>query len=87
MESEFVNCIKQVELENNMLLVIKVNGLTKKSEEIKEDLSTPEKLLLELNEKKRKLSADSSLLKFSRQYIHFKKNNETLSVSILNFCL
>ena len=56
MESEFVKCIKQAELENNMALVIKGNGLKRKSEETKQDLSTLEKQLRELNEKKRKLS-------------------------------
>ena len=56
MESEFVECIKQAELENNMALVIKGNGLKRKSEETKQDLSTLEKQLLELNEKKRKFS-------------------------------
>ena len=35
MESEFVKCIKQAELENNMALVIKGNGLKRKSEETK----------------------------------------------------
>ena len=56
MESEFVKCIKQAELENNMALVIKGNGLKRKSEETKQDLSTLEKQLSELNEKKRKFS-------------------------------
>ena len=56
MESEFVECIKQAELENNMVSVIKVNGLKRKSEETKQDLSTLEKQLPELNEKKRKFS-------------------------------
>ena len=56
MESEFVECIKQAELENNMALVIKGNGLKRKSEETKQDLSTLEKQLSELNEKKRKFS-------------------------------
>ena len=56
MESEFVKCIKQAELENNMALVIKVNGLKKKSEETKLDLTTLEKQLSEVNEKKRKFS-------------------------------
>ena len=53
---EFVACIKQAELENNMALVIKGNGLKRKSEETKRDLSTLEKQLPELNEKKRKFS-------------------------------
>ena len=39
-----------------MASVIKGNGLKKKSEETKQDLSTLEKLLSELNEKKRKFS-------------------------------
>ena len=56
MESEFVECIKQAELENNKTLVIKGNALKRKSEETKQDLSALEKQLLELNEKKRKLS-------------------------------
>ena len=56
MESEFVECIKQVELENNMALVIKGNGLKRKYEETKQDLSTLEKQLLELNEKKKKFT-------------------------------
>ena len=55
MESEFVECIKQAELENNMALVIKGNGLKRKSEETKQGL-TLEKQLSELNEKKRKFS-------------------------------
>ena len=55
MESEFVECIKQAELENNMTLVIKGNGLKRKSEETKQGL-TLEKQLSELNEKKRKFS-------------------------------
>ena len=53
MESEFVKCIKQAELENNMALVIKGNGLKRKSEETKQDLSTLEKQLWELIEKRR----------------------------------
>ena len=52
MESEFVECIKQAELENNMALVIKGNGLKMKSEETKQDLSTLEKRLSQLNEKR-----------------------------------
>ena len=56
MESEFVESIKQSVLENIMALFIKNNGLKKKSEETKQDLSTLEKLLSELNEKKRKFS-------------------------------
>ena len=52
MESEFVECIKQAELENNMALVIKGNGLKMKSEETKRDLSTLEKRLSQLNEKR-----------------------------------
>ena len=56
MESEFVECIKQAELENNKTLVIKGNALKRKREETKQDLSALEKQLLELNEKKRKLS-------------------------------
>ena len=56
MESEFVECIKQVELKNNMALVIKGNGLKRKYEETKQDLSTLEKQLLELNEKKKKFT-------------------------------
>ena len=56
MESEFVECIKQAELENNMALVIKGNELKRKSEETKQDLSALEKQLSELDEKKRKLS-------------------------------
>ena len=56
MESEFVECIKQAELENNMALVIKGNGLKRKSEETKQDLSTLKKQLSELNEKNRKFS-------------------------------
>ena len=47
MESEFVECIKQAELENNMALVIKGNGLKMKSEETKQ-----EKRLSQLNEKR-----------------------------------
>ena len=43
MESEFVEYLKQVELENNMALLIKGNGLKRKSEEIKQDLSTQDK--------------------------------------------
>ena len=54
MESEFVECIKQAELKNNMALVIKCNGLKRKSEETKQDLSTIKKQLSELNEKKKK---------------------------------
>ena len=54
MESEFLECIRQAELKNNMALVIKANGLNRKSEETKQDLSTLEKQLSELNEKKRK---------------------------------
>ena len=49
MESEFVECIKQAKLENNMVLVTKGNGLKMKSEETKQ-----EKQLSQLNEKKRK---------------------------------
>ena len=56
MESEFVECIKQADLENNMALVIKGNGLRRKSEETKQDLSTLKKQLRDLNEKKRKFS-------------------------------
>ena len=37
MESEFVECIKQAELENNMALVIKGNGLKKESKATKQD--------------------------------------------------
>ena len=55
MESEFVECIKQAELENNMALVIKGNGLKRKSEKTKQDL-IDEKQLSELNKKKRKFS-------------------------------
>ena len=43
MESEFVECIKQAELENNMAFVIKGNRLKRKSEETKQDISTLEK--------------------------------------------
>ena len=43
MESEFVECIKQAELENNMAFVIKGNGLKRKSEETKQDISTLKK--------------------------------------------
>ena len=56
MESEFVECIKQAELENIMALVNKGNSLKRKSEESKQDLSTLEKQLSEVNEKKRKFS-------------------------------
>ena len=56
MESEFVECIKQAELENNMVSVIKGNGLKRKIVETKQDSSTLEKQLPELNEKKRKFS-------------------------------
>ena len=56
MESEFAEFIKQAELKNNMTSVIKGNGLTRKSEETKQDLSTLEKQLSELNENKRKFS-------------------------------
>ena len=56
MESEFVECVKQAELENSMALVIKGNGLKRKSEETKQDLSTLKKQLSELNEKNRKFS-------------------------------
>ena len=56
MESEFVECIKQADLENNMALVVKGNGLRRKSEETKQDLSTLKKQLWDLNEKKRKFS-------------------------------
>ena len=38
MESEFVECIKQAELESNMALVIKGSGLKRKSEESKQDI-------------------------------------------------
>ena len=55
MESEFVECIKQAELENNMALVIKGKGLKRKSEKTKQDL-IDEKQLSELNKKKRKFS-------------------------------
>ena len=55
MESESVKYIKQAELENNIALGIKGNGLKRKSEETKQDLRTLEKQLRELNEKKRKL--------------------------------
>ena len=55
MESESVKYIKQAELENNIALGIKGNGLKRKSEETKQDLRTLEKQLWELNEKKRKL--------------------------------
>ena len=34
MESEFVECIKQAERKNNMDLVIKGNGLKRKSEKL-----------------------------------------------------
>ena len=54
-ESEFVECIKQAEVENNMTLVIKGNGLKRKSGETKQDVSNFKKLS-ELNEKKRKFS-------------------------------
>ena len=36
MESEFVECIKQAELKNNIALVIKGNELIRKSEETKQ---------------------------------------------------
>ena len=55
-ESEFVECIKQAEVENNMTLVIKGNGLKRKSGETKQDVSNFKKKLSELNEKKRKFS-------------------------------
>ena len=55
MESESVKYIKQAELENNIAVGIKGNGLNRKSEETKQDLRTLEKQLRELNEKKRKL--------------------------------
>ena len=55
MESESVKYIKQAELENNIALGIKGNGLKRKSEETKQDLRTLEKQLWELNKKKRKL--------------------------------
>ena len=45
MESEFVECIKQAELESNIALVIKGNGLKSKSEETKQDLSTLEAVI------------------------------------------
>ena len=45
MESEFIECIKQAELESNMALVIKGNGLKSKSEETKQDLSTLEAVI------------------------------------------
>ena len=48
MESEFVECIKQAELENNMALAIKDNALKRRSEETKQDLSTLKKQLSEL---------------------------------------
>ena len=59
MESEFVKSIRQAELENNVALVIKGNGPKRKFEETKRDLSTLEKQLSEMNEKKKKLSQDS----------------------------
>ena len=55
-ESKFVECIKQAEVENNMTLVIKGNGLKRKSGETKQDVSNFKKKLSELNEKKRKFS-------------------------------
>ena len=56
MESGFVECIKQAELENNMALVIKSNELKRKYEEAKQDLSTVKKQLSEFNEKKKKFT-------------------------------
>ena len=55
-ESKFVECIKQAEVENNMTLVIKGNGLKRKSGETKQDVSNFKKKLSELNEKKKKFS-------------------------------
>ena len=55
-ESEFVKCIKQAEVKNNMTLVIKGNGLKRKSGETKQDVSNFKKKLSELNEKKKKFS-------------------------------
>ena len=40
MKSEFIECIKQPGLENNMALVIKGNRLKRKSEETKQHLGT-----------------------------------------------
>ena len=45
-----------MEFGNNMTLVIKSNRPKTKSEETKQELSTLEKQLSELNEKKKKLS-------------------------------
>ena len=56
MEFEFVKCVKEAELENNLALAVTGTRPKKKSEETKQDLSTLEKQLLELNGKKRKLS-------------------------------
>ena len=57
MESEFVECTKQAELENNMALVIKCNGLKKESKATKLDLVLREAFIgIELKEEEIQLT-------------------------------
>ena len=56
LEKEFVLCVEQVEKENDISLVSKVNALKRKSEEKKEDVAKLEGTLSLLEEKKKNLN-------------------------------
>ena len=85
MESEFVGSIKKAELGNNMALIIKVNGLKRKSEETKQDLVLSKSTYRNWMERTRNW-VDTWMLKFPRQYRHVKKKNEIL-LGMLNISL
>ena len=52
MEKEFVECMENAELKNDLSFVIKGNGLKRSSDKTKEDLLLLEKEVLVLEEKK-----------------------------------
>ena len=57
MDKEFVDCARFAEEKNDMSLLIKGNGLKRKSEKTKEEIASIEEDIVILQEKKRKLTS------------------------------
>jgi len=57
MDKEFVDCARLAEEKNDMSLLIKGNGLKRKSEKTKEEIASIEEDIVILQEKKRKLTS------------------------------
>ena len=55
MECEFVECIKQAKLENNMALVSKSNGMKRKSEETETELKYSREKVIRIERKEEEI--------------------------------